>query len=159
MTDTATTHNGFPLHIPFLEGLGVQCLKSENGQGEVVLTLQDQHMNSWQVAHGGVTMTLLDVALAMAARSADKGGRGVVTLDLKTSFFQPGQGTLRGIGRCVHQSTTLAFCEGEVVDEGGNLVAKAMATFKYMRRLPVQENGQRATLAQTRQTTQTGGGD
>lgn len=31
----------------------------------------------------------------------------------------------------------MAYCEGEVRDSDGNFVAKALGTFKYMRRLAV----------------------
>jgi uncharacterized protein (TIGR00369 family) len=93
-------------------------------------------MNSWEMAHGGVTMTMLDVAMAMAGRSADVHGRGVVTIEMKTAFMQPGRGTLRASARCVHQSTTMAFCEGEVTDADGKRVARGSGTFKFVKRMP-----------------------
>lgn len=68
-------NNGFPINIPFLQLLGMRCLKAEGGEGIVELALEDQHMNSWEMAHGGVTMTMrVDVAMAMAGRSADVHG-------------------------------------------------------------------------------------
>jgi acyl-coenzyme A thioesterase PaaI-like protein len=36
-------------------------------------------------------------------------------------------------GRCVKAGKAIAFCEGEVLDEGGNLVAKALGTFRLRR--------------------------
>ena len=47
-------------------------------------------MNTWSIAHGGVTMTLADIALAMAARSLTDDGIGVVTVEMKVNFMQPG---------------------------------------------------------------------
>jgi uncharacterized protein (TIGR00369 family) len=94
-------------------------------------------MNTWQVAHGGVTMTLADIALAMAARSVAADGVGVVTVEMKVNFMQPGRGELRAYGRVLHRSTTMAYCEGEIRDSEGHFVAKALGTFKYMRRLAV----------------------
>jgi hypothetical protein len=44
---------------------------------------------------------------------------------------------LRAFGRVLHRSTTMAYCEGEVRDCEGHFVAKALGTFKYMRRLAV----------------------
>lgn len=129
-------NNGFPIDIPFLKLLGMRCLKVEGGEGIVELPLESQHMNSWEMAHGGVTMTMLDVAMAMAGRSADVHGRGVVTIEMKTAFMQPGRGTLKASARCVHQSTTMAFCEGEVTDDTGKLVARGSGTFKFVKRMP-----------------------
>ncbi|WP_347554326.1 PaaI family thioesterase [Robbsia sp. KACC 23696] len=130
---------------PFLNALGVQTLRADSEGSELLLTLADWHMNRWAIAHGGVTMTLLDAALGKAAREIERPpgyagndrSRGVVTVDMSVTFIQPGQGSLTARGRVVHRSTTMAFCEGEVVDADGGLVAKALGTFKYLRKLPL----------------------
>jgi uncharacterized protein (TIGR00369 family) len=125
------------LESPFVDHLGVQLVSAADGVSEVVLPLAPDHMNTWAVAHGGVTMTLADVALAMAARSLAGDGVGVVTVEMKVNFMQPGRGELRASGRVLHRSTTMAYCEGEIRDSEGHFVAKALGTFKYMRRLAV----------------------
>jgi uncharacterized protein (TIGR00369 family) len=85
-------------------------------------------------------MTLLDVAMAHAARSIHREqpgfGPGVVTIEMKTSFMRPGEGELRAVGKLLHHTATLAFCEGSVFGAGGLLCAHATATFKYLRALP-----------------------
>jgi uncharacterized protein (TIGR00369 family) len=136
--DTPARRNALPvLESPFVDSLGVQLVSAADGASEVVLPLASNHMNTWAVAHGGVTMTLADVALAMAARSLAADGVGVVTVELKVNFMQPGRGELRATARVLHRSTTMAYCEGEVRDSEGHFVAKALGTFKYMRRLAV----------------------
>jgi uncharacterized protein (TIGR00369 family) len=122
---------------PFVDSLGVQLVLAEDGNSEVVLPLSSVHMNTWGIAHGGVTMTLADVALAMAARSLAADGVGVVTVEMKVTFMEPGRGELRAFARVLHRSTTMAYCEGEIRDSEGHFVAKALGTFKYMRRLAV----------------------
>jgi uncharacterized protein (TIGR00369 family) len=122
---------------PFVDSLGVQLVTAEDGSSEVVLPLTGTHMNTWGIAHGGVTMTLADVALAMAARSLADDGIGVVTVEMKVNFMQPGRGELRAFARVLHRSTTMAYCEGEIRDSEGHFVAKALGTFKYMRKLAV----------------------
>lgn len=122
---------------PFVDRLGAQLLSAADGASEVVLPLRHDHMNTWDVAHGGVTMTLADIALAMAARSLAGDGVGVVTVEMKVNFMQPGRGELRASARVLHRSTTMAYCEGEIRDSDGHFVAKALGTFKYMRRLAV----------------------
>lgn len=127
----------FPVEVPFLHDLGAEFLGMGNGEAQVGLTLQARHMNSWHVAHGGVTMTLLDVVMAMAGRSLDPNAAGGVTIEMKTSFLQPGGkagSRLLAKGKAFHRSTTLCFCEGEIWN-GDKLVAKAMGTFKYLKRL------------------------
>jgi uncharacterized protein (TIGR00369 family) len=123
--------------VPFIDDLGIDILDAPPGESKVVLVLGHRHLNSWNVAHGGVIMTMLDVALAIAGRSLDPEARGGVTVEMKTSFVQPGPAgsTLTATGKAFHRSTTMAFCEGEVRDGEGRLVAKAMGTFKTIRRL------------------------
>jgi uncharacterized protein (TIGR00369 family) len=125
------------LESPFVDRLGVQLVSAADGVSEVILPLAPDHMNTWAVAHGGVTMTLADVALAMAARSLAGDGVGVVTVEMKVNFMQPGRGELRAFARVLHRSTTMAYCEGEIRDSEGHFVAKALGTFKYMKRLAV----------------------
>jgi uncharacterized protein (TIGR00369 family) len=131
----------FKVHIPFVELLGFELLSFGVGESQIAVELRDDLTNSWGVAHGGVTMTLLDVVMAHAARSpALEGGDvqpGVVTIEMKTSFMRPGQGRLVGHGRLLHRSASLAFCEASVRDAAGALVGHATGTFKYMKGLPV----------------------
>lgn len=121
---------------PFLYDLGVDIVRMEEGTSELSMELKPQHVNSWSVMHGGVTMTLLDACMSRAARSLVKGVTSAATVEMKTSFFQPGGKAGRVMmakGRVLHQSTTLYYCEGEVWN-GDRLVAKAMGTFKVFRR-------------------------
>ncbi|CAG4916118.1 PaaI family thioesterase [Paraburkholderia gardini] len=133
----APAHATPVIESPFVDHLGAKLVSAVDGVSEVVLPLQPQLLNTWDVAHGGVTMTLADVALAMAARSVAGDGVGVVTVEMKVNFMQPGRGELRATGRVLHRSTTMAYCEGEIRDTEGHFVAKALGTFKYMRRLAV----------------------
>lgn len=126
----------FPADIPFLSELGVEFLGMGNGEAQVGLTVAKRHLNSWHVVHGGVTMTLLDVVMSMPGRSLDPDARGGVTVEMKTSFMQPGghEGSrIIAKGKAFHRSTTMVFCEGELWN-GEQLVAKAMGTFKYLKR-------------------------
>ena len=129
----------FPFDIPFPEELGIEFISMEGGRAQIALNLEHRHMNSWHVAHGGVTMTLLDVVMALAGRSLDPDTRAAVTVEMKTSFLQPGGkpgSRLVATGHAFHKSTTMVFCEGELHD-GERLVAKSMGTFKYIKRLNI----------------------
>jgi uncharacterized protein (TIGR00369 family) len=121
--------------IPFAKELGIELLLGEDGRSKLQLEVLPQHLNGWGAVHGGVTMTALDVAMAVAARSLEPDGKGVVTIEMKTSFMQAGppQGRLSATGTCVHRSSSMAFCEAEIRDEGDRLVARATGTFKFLR--------------------------
>jgi uncharacterized protein (TIGR00369 family) len=134
----------FSVRIPFVEQLGLELHALGDGDSELQLQLQPDQLNSWAVAHGGVLMTLLDVAMATAARSIHKHeadmGPGVVTIEMKTAFMQPAQGRLSARGKLLHRSATMAFCEASVFNAEGDLCAHATGTFKYLRKLPVQNS-------------------
>lgn len=121
--------------VPFMRELGTELLRADAGEAELALSLQDWHLNSWGVAHGGVVMALLDVAMARAGQSLAGEAPGTVTVEMKTSFFAPARGRLRAVGRVLHRSTTMAYCEAELFSADGTLSAKAMGTFKFLRRL------------------------
>jgi uncharacterized protein (TIGR00369 family) len=130
----------FQVVIPFVEALGFELLRFDNGQAEIAITPREEHMNSWSVVHGGVSMTLLDVAMAHAARSPVDGQpsdpRGVVTVEMKTGFMRPGIGRLVARAKVLHRTSSLAFCEGAIYGPDEELVAHATGTFKYLRALP-----------------------
>lgn len=138
----------FPLRIPFVEELGLELWRFDSGHAELRVDLVEAHLNSWEVAHGGVLMTMLDVAMAMAARSihnaAPDGGLGVATVEMKTSFLRPAEGRLRAEAQLLGKTTTLAFTEGKVFNAGGQLCAHGSGTFKYLRGLPTSRRHAKA---------------
>ena len=130
------------LHIPFVSHLGIRLRSQGAGRALLELELLPEHMNSWESAHGGVVMTLLDVAMAVAARTMDPKAAGAITVEMKTSFIATCQGTLVAEGRCIHFGKSVAFCEGEARDPSGKVVAKASGTFMVRR----ERGGQDDTL-------------
>ena len=119
--------------IPFVKDLGIEFISAESGHAVLALELTTRHLNSWNVAHGGVLMTLLDVAMAVAGRTLDPAAGGGVTVEMKTNFLQPANAGSRLLasGHAYHRSSSMAFCDGEVRDMEERLIARAMGTFKY----------------------------
>ena len=130
----------FPVHIPFVERLGLEFIGWSEEGAEIAVEQKDELCNSWGVAHGGVTMTLLDVVMAHAVRRSDPRGLeaspGAATVEMKTTFMRPGLGRLVAKGRVLHRTPSLAFCEASVFDAEGQLVAHATGTFKSLKALP-----------------------
>jgi uncharacterized protein (TIGR00369 family) len=125
----------FGVEIPFVHHLGFELVLFEGGNAEIHYEPKAEHLNSFGVTHGGACMTLLDVAMAVAARSVDK-EMGVVTIEMKTSFMQPARGKLSGKGHLMHRTATMAFTEATIYDSAGKPCAHATGTFKYVKRLP-----------------------
>jgi uncharacterized protein (TIGR00369 family) len=122
--------------IPFLDHLGVEVVAFGQGRASLSLTLVPGHLNSMAVAHGGVVMTLLDAAMAIAGRAAHTDNYddpiNCLTVEMKTTFIAPGRGSLLVHGTCVHKGRSLMFCEGEARDASGQLVARSSGTFKAL---------------------------
>ena len=129
-----TEAKGFGVEIPFVTHLGFELTVFEGGLSELVYEPKPEHLNSFNVTHGGALMTLLDVAMAVAARSVQK-DMGAVTIEMKTSFMQPARGKLTAKGHLIHRTATMAFTEGTVFDPDGRACAHATGTFKFVRRL------------------------
>ena len=127
----------FGAEIPFVNHLGFVLELFEGGESVIGYTPRPEHLNSFAVTHGGACMTLLDVTMAVAARSVQK-EMGVVTIEMKTSFMRPAPGDgskLTARGRLMHRTATLAFTEATLYDVKGQACAHATGTFKYVRRL------------------------
>jgi len=126
----------FGAEIPFVTLLGFTLERFEGGESTLGYTPRPEHLNSFAVTHGGACMTLLDVAMAVAARSVQK-DMGVVTIEMKTSFMRPAPGDgskLIARGRLMHRTASLAFTEATIYDAQGQACAHATGTFKYVRR-------------------------
>ena len=121
--------------IPFVNHLGFELQRMEGGESQIAYEAKPEHLNSFGVTHGGACMTLLDVTMAVAARSVAK-EMGVVTIEMKTSFMQPARGLLSGKGRLMHRTATMGFTEATIYNADGKACAHATGTFKYVKRLP-----------------------
>lgn len=126
---------GFGVDIPFVRHLGLELVNFADGQSEIHYAPKAEHLNSFNVTHGGALMTLLDVTMATAARSMEP-DMGVVTIEMKTSFMQPAMGELTAKGTLMHRTATMAFTSATVFDHKGRACAHATGTFKYVKRLP-----------------------
>ena len=120
----------FTRQIPFSEHLGIRVDGLEKGVARLSIEIRPEFTTSWGTAHGGSILSLLDVTLSMSARTLFDPPRSIMTIDLSTSFIGTATGTLRAEGRVLHAGKSTIFCEGEVRSAGGELVAKAIGTFR-----------------------------
>jgi uncharacterized protein (TIGR00369 family) len=119
----------FGRRVPFASHVGIEVVEKGNGRAVLMLDVRPELTNSFEVAHGGAVMTLLDIAMALAARTLDPDAIGVITVEMKTTFIGAAIGRITAEGRCLHAGKTVAFCEGRVHGPDGKLVAAASGTF------------------------------
>jgi len=119
----------FGLKIPFLDHLGVVPQYAKDGKSRISIDLKPEYENSFQVAHGGLIMTLLDFAMAAAARSATDHASGAITIDMTISFMRPSVGKIVVEGKTIKSGKTINYCEAVVLNEAGEITAKSSGTF------------------------------
>jgi uncharacterized protein (TIGR00369 family) len=117
--------------IPFVAHLRILTETLGEGSARLSMPVEPHLMNSLGTAHGGVIMSLLDVALCTAARTLHPESIGVITIDLTTSFIDGAKGKkLIAEARVLRDGRSMSFVEAEAKNEDGSLVAKAIATVR-----------------------------
>ena len=120
--------------FPFLNFLGIEVGDIETGKAVIHLTIEEKHLRSLGMVHGGVTGTLLDSALGIAGASQAPDQHHAVTMQLNINFTKTAkQGDrLTTTGRCLHHGTRTAVCQGEAVNQQGQIVATATSTLMFL---------------------------
>lgn len=131
MAGDALPRSGPDRHVPFTVHLGIRRERAEAGEAVVSMELAPHLLNNHGAAHGGVVMTLLDVAMSNAALSRVDYKREVVTIDLHVGFMRASSGRLLATARVTGGGKSICFCEAHIVDARGQAVAQAMGTFRY----------------------------
>lgn len=121
----------FGADIPFVAFCGIEPIEAANGRSRLEVTVEPHHGNQMAVAHGGLLMTLLDVCMGSAARSAV--GCNVVTVDMQVGFLAPASGRLVGEGKVTRAGKSLVFVEAEISNSDGVLVCRGTSVFKTAR--------------------------
>lgn len=98
----------------------------EEGGLEVAMVVDERHENFHGVTHGGVAMTLLDMAMGGAVRRTLASGETCASININTDFVRPApKGRLVARGRVDRRGRTAAFASSELLDPEGKLVARA----------------------------------
>ncbi len=121
-----------------MDFIGFRITNVAEGRIEGELDIQDYHKQNKGFVHGGVTATLADTVIGLAAVTLVPKGYHVVTVELKVSYLNPGLGgKLTAKGWVMKQGNLLNFCEAEVFSIIDNaeplLIAKASATMAIIK--------------------------
>jgi uncharacterized protein (TIGR00369 family) len=118
--------------VPFMRLLDMRREFSEGGRARLVIDERAEIGNVIGAIHGGVVITMLDVVMASAAVSKVDFERTAVTLNMNTSFLEPGRGRLTADGEVVAHDESVAWCRAAVTDARGRTVAHAEGSFRYL---------------------------
>ena len=118
---------------PFVAKLGIVAEVLDAEEVRLRMSWDTTNVTLGDMVHGGAIAALADVtvmAAAWAGVEAAESLRGVTT-SMAVQFLAPARATdLIGVGRVLRRGRTLVNCDVDVVTPGGELVAKAIATYK-----------------------------
>ena len=117
---------------PFYGHLGLELESLAEGRGVIRLPRKDEFCNSRGEVHGGIVASLLDIALSQAVRSALSPTTSCATISLNLNYLGPAFGNLKCRAVIVRSGRRIAFAEGEVIDEKGDAVCKAIGTYRII---------------------------
>ena len=93
------------------------------------LTVDDRHVNLYNICHGGVLTTMADTAMGAKCLALNK---KVVTISLNIEFMHAVMTNTPRIftdATVLHDGRKTMVCECKILDAKGKLYAKATATF------------------------------
>ncbi|MGG7567089.1 PaaI family thioesterase [Rhodovulum sp. DZ06] len=108
----------------------------EDGHARTRFMVQERHLNTAGIVHGGVLCSFLDFTSGMSGvYTPDLGApRACVTLSLTTGFVAPARrGPLLGFGQVVGGGRSIFHVDARIEDSEGRLVATAQGAFKRSR--------------------------
>jgi acyl-CoA thioesterase len=106
----------------FSQWLGIERLEEKDGFCKLKMTIRPEMCNGFEIAHGGISYSLADSALAFASNSH---GRQAVSVDTSISHIKPLKAGDVIIATAEEKSCTnkIAIYEVRVEKENGELVA------------------------------------
>jgi uncharacterized protein (TIGR00369 family) len=125
----------FLRHSPFVLHLGMRLEAIEADRARLAMPYRDELATIGNVVHGGALSALVDTAAMAASWSApereEEGQLRGTTVGLSVDFVAAAQGQeVTADARVIRRGRSLCFCDVDVTDAGGRLVAKGIVTYK-----------------------------
>ena len=110
---------------PFLTHNYMRMTDADDGTATIVLPMQENSLNRWGGAHGGILFSLCDVAMGMAIMTLRQ--EMVVTVNASIDYLAAAAAgsTLTAVGKVDRLGGKLAFCSAEMTDETGKVIVRA----------------------------------
>lgn len=111
--------------------LGAEDGPVVDGRALVRLDASERHLNPAGTVHGGVIMTLVDLAMGRAASSLAESDRMPVTIEMKVNFLEAGRvGQIVAAASVLRRGRLFTVVQAEVWQvDGHEALAEAIGTF------------------------------
>ena len=119
--------------VPFAQLLAVEIQRTHADGVTLRCRLHDPLMNNAGGLHGGVTATLVDIAVAMAVYHHFGRRRAITTVEMKVNYFRPvATGTVYARAHLLRVGKRLCVGRVDVVDDRKRAVGVGMATYMIL---------------------------
>jgi uncharacterized protein (TIGR00369 family) len=118
---------------PFAKTLGLRPDTIEQDHVVLVMPFAESNVTIGDVVHGGAISSLVDTAATAAAWTGveDPGNARGTTVALSVTFVAAARGQdVTADARVVRRGKTICFCEVDVTDAAGTVVAQGLVTYK-----------------------------
>ena len=117
-----------------IEGALLRYLASMTEDGGTVVRTTAEHANRNGAVHGGLTATLVDIAMGTAVRETLDGGQGAATLQMSLTYLNPAKpgDTLLATAEVGKRGADVVLLTCSVVTEGGTDIAEAVGTYTIL---------------------------
>ncbi|MCG3141323.1 MAG: 1,4-dihydroxy-2-naphthoyl-CoA hydrolase [Anaerolineae bacterium] len=120
--------------VPFLDDLGFQVERAGEGRCRISAPVTPRTINPNGVLHGGITFTLVDTGMGIAAFTLLAPGERTTTVESSIRYLRPATaGRIVAECRVIRRSNRFAITEAEVFDEAGETLAVAGGSFYISR--------------------------
>ena len=112
---------------------GFQFRRISDSEYEYRATIQDFHLNSSGITHGGFIMTLMDSGLGTSVYRSLGGDKRIATISLDVKFMAPSHkgDTLIGSARILKKTRSMVFVRGEL-QVAGSIIATGDGIWKIL---------------------------
>ena len=122
------TNKGFMKHLG-----GLELKQISETQYEFIVEVNEMHLNTGKIAHGGFLSTIADTGMGTAAHRV-AGDKRCVTINLDMKFISAGLlgDKLKGKVKILKKTNTLVFISCEI-SNSSDIVSSASGTWKILK--------------------------
>ncbi|SDP57109.1 PaaI family thioesterase [Desulforhopalus singaporensis] len=112
---------------------GMQFRKISDTQFQFKTTIQEIHLNTVGITHGGYIMSLLDSGMGTSAYRSLDGEKRIATISLDVKFMAASTSgdTLHGTATILRKTRSLIFVQG-LIHSGDTCIASAEGIWKIL---------------------------
>lgn len=119
----------------FFPYLGMSVVRATAAEAVVRMQVPKELLSPYGPVHGGAIAALIDTAIGVAVACRMAHGDRNATHELNINYIAfSKQPVVIATARVIRLGRSVAHCEAEVHSEGGELIAKALATFGVFRK-------------------------